>query len=454
MALGTWRTWSVFDRIVNVQVVQVLAVFICEGNTMHHVIVGTGPAGVVAAEHLRKLDADAEITMLGAEDKPPYSRMAIPYFLVGNIEEDGTYLRKAASHYQQHRINVVQNRVSSINTASKQLALGDGSSMGYDRLLLASGATAVKPPINGIDLDGVYNCWTLADAHKIINRAAPGSNVVLMGAGFIGCIILEALALRKVNLTVVEMENRMVSRMTNEVMGTMIKDWCVDKGINVLTSTKVNEISEVSGNKLKVTLDSGNPIDADLVICATGVRPNTAFLEGSGIEIRDGIVVDDCQQTSVTDVYAAGDVAQGRDYSTGEYYVQAIQPTAVEHGRIAAQNMARGHGTEHRGTVNMNVLDTVGLISTSFGMWMGVPGGDESERIEQDKFKYLNLQFKDDVLVGASSLGMTQHVGAMRGLIQTGKPLGEWKQRLMEDPTRLMDAYLASAQQQAASLEA
>jgi len=392
--------------------------------------------------------------MLGAEDKPPYSRMAIPYFLVGNIEEEGTYLRKSASHYEQHKINVVQSRASSINTANKQVELGDGRSMSYDRLLVCSGATAVKPPINGIDLDGVYNCWNLADAHKIIDRAAPGSNVVLMGAGFIGCIILEALALRKVNLTVVEMENRMVSRMTNEVMGTMIKDWCVDKGINVLTSTRVNEIAEAGdGKTLKVALDSGSSIDADLVICATGVRPNTAFLEGSGIEVRDGIVVDDCQQTSVPDVYAAGDVAQGRDYSTGEYYVQAIQPTAVEHGRIAAQNMAKGHGTAHRGTVNMNVLDTVGLISTSFGMWMGVPGGDEAERVEKEKFKYLNLQFKDDVLVGASSLGMTQHVGAMRGLIQTAKPLGEWKERLMEDPTRLMDAYLASAQQQAASLE-
>jgi len=421
---------------------------------MHHVIVGTGPAGVVAAEHLRKLDASAEITLLGAENKPPYSRMAIPYFLVGNIEEEGTYLRKSASHYENHKINVVQSRANSINTANKQVQLGDGNSMSYDRLLVCSGATAVKPPINGIDLDGVYNCWNLADAHKIIDRAAEGSNVVLMGAGFIGCIILEALALRKVNLTVVEMENRMVSRMTNEVMGTMIKDWCVDKGINVLTSTRVNEIQEAGdGKTLKVALDSGNSIDADLVICATGVRPNTAFLEGSGIEIRDGIVVDDCQQTSVPDVYAAGDVAQGRDYSTGEYYVQAIQPTAVEHGRIAAQNMAKGHGTAHRGTVNMNVLDTVGLISTSFGMWMGVPGGDEAERVEKEKFKYLNLQFKDDVLVGASSLGMTQHVGAMRGLIQTAKPLGEWKDRLMEDPTRLMDAYLASAQQQSASLE-
>ena len=116
--------------------------------------------------------------------------------------------------------------------------------------------------------------------------------------------------------------------------------------------------------------------------------------------------------------------------------------------------MARGHGSAHRGTVNMNILDTVGLISTSFGMWMGVPGGEEVEQLDRDKFKYINLQFKDDVLVGASSLGMTQHVGAMRGLIQTGKPLGDWKGRLMEDPTRLMDAYLASAQQQSANLSA
>lgn len=247
----------------------------------------------------------------------------------------------------------------------------------------------------------------------------------------------------------------MVSRMTNETMGTMIKNWCINKGINVLTSTRVSEIQQNSGAKpLKVQLNSGAHIDADLVISATGVRSSTAFLEGSGIEVRDGIVVDDCQQTSVANVYAAGDVAQGRDYSTGEYYVQAIQPTAVEHGRIAAQNMVNGHGTAHRGTVNMNVLDTVGLISTSFGMWMGVPGGDEAEQVDEDKFRYINLQFKDDVLVGASSLGMTQHVGAMRGLIQTARPLGDWKDHLMKDPTRLMDAYLASAQQQSADLSA
>jgi len=422
---------------------------------MNHVIIGAGPAGVVAAEHLRKYDPACSITLLGAEEKPPYSRMAIPYFLVGDIKEEGTYLRKSASHFSGQNINVVQNRVSKIDTTNKQLAMGDGTSMGYDRLLIASGATPIKPPIDGIDLDGVHNCWTLADAHKIVSKAAPGSNVVLMGAGFIGCIILEALAARKVNLTVVEMENRMVSRMTNETMGTMIKDWCVEQGINVLTSTKVNAIETGSGGKpLKIVLDSGNNLDADLVICATGVRPNTAFLRDSGIEVKDGIVVDDCQQTNIDGVYAAGDVAAGRDYSTGEYYVQAIQPTAVEHGRIAAHNMVYGHNSAHRGTVNMNVLDTVGLISTSFGLWMGVPGGDETEQVDRENFKYINLQFKDDVLVGASSLGMTQHVGAMRGLIQTGKPLGDWKARLKEDPTRLMDAYLATAQQQASYLGA
>jgi len=422
---------------------------------MHHVVIGAGPAGVVAAEHLKKYDPAGQVTLLGAEDKPPYSRMAIPYYLVGDIAEQGTFLRKGANHYADNGIEYRQMRVSLIDPSTKNLRLMDGDMMSYDKLLIATGATPVKPPIPGIDLDGVYNCWTLADAEKIIARAAEGSKVVLMGAGFIGCIILESLANRKVDLTVVEMENRMVSRMTNETMGTMIKDWCVGKGIEVLTSTKVSEIRKGSGGKpLTVALDSAATMDADLVICATGVRSNTAFVMGSGIEIREGIVVDEYQQTSVADIYAAGDVAQGKDFSTGDYYVQAIQPTAVEHGKIAAHNMARGHKSKHNGTVNMNVLDTVGLISTSFGMWMGVDGGETSELVDREHFKYINLQFKDDVLVGASSLGMTQHVGAMRGLIQTATPLGDWKNKLMSNPTLVMDAYLASAQQQSKKLSA
>lgn len=415
---------------------------------MHHVIIGAGPAGVNAAEHLRKYDPTCVVTLLAAEEDPPYSRMAIPYYLASNIPAEGTHLRKSNLHYQNKGIYVHHARANGVDTEAKKVYLLGEESLDYDKLLIASGATATKPPIPGVDLEGVYNCWSLADAHKIVDRAAPGSKVILMGAGFIGCIILEALAARKVDLTVIEMENRMVSRMTNETMGTMIKDWCTNKGIRTLTSTRVDEITEAAGGGLSVKTNGGETLEADLVICATGVRSNTAFLDGSGIEVDMGIVVDDFLQTNKADVYAAGDVAQGRDFSTGDYYVQAIQPTAVEHGKLAAHNMVFGHKTPHVGNVNMNVLDTVGLISTSFGMWMGVPGGDESELMDKDDFKYLNLQFKDDVLVGASSLGMTQHVGVMRGLIQTGAHLGEWKDKLMENPSRINEAYLASAQSQ------
>jgi len=342
---------------------------------MHYVIIGAGPAGVNAAEHLRKNDPQGEITLLAAEDAPPYSRMAIPYFLVGDIQPEGTYLRKDANHYASLGINVLHGRVSSVDTTAKTVAILGGESLSYDKLLVATGATAVKPPVPGVDLNGVHNCWSLADAHKIVAGAAEGSNVILMGAGFIGCIILEALAARKVNLTVIEMENRMVSRMTNETMGDMIKSWCENKGITVLTSTKVESIAEQDG-ALAVSTNTGQTLQADLIICATGVRSNTAFLDGSGVEVDMGIVVDDFMQTSVADVYAAGDVAQGKDLSTGDYYVQAIQPTAVEHAKLAAASMALGHTTETRGKLNMNVLDTVGLISTSFGLWMGIDGGD------------------------------------------------------------------------------
>lgn len=420
---------------------------------MHYVIIGAGPAGVNAAEHLRKFDPQGQITMLVAEDVPPYSRMALPYYLVGNIQAEGTYLRKNESHFENLQISLKHGRASSVDATKKQITLLGGETLSYDKLLVATGATATRPPIPGIDLPKVYNCWSLADSHKIVESTEPGSKVILMGAGFIGCIILEALAARGVDLTVIEMENRMVSRMTNEVMGTMIKDWCVSKGIKVLTSTKVSRLDEGDDNALSVTTEDGQSLPADVVICATGVRSNTAFLEGSGVEVDMGIVVDDFLRSSVEDVFAAGDVAQGRDLSTGDYYVQAIQPTAVEHGKLAASNMVFGTRTPHPGNLNMNVLDTVGLISTSFGMWMGVDGGEEAEMSDIENFKYLNLQFKDDVLVGASSLGMTQHVGVMRGLIQTGAHLGEWKDKLLEEPNRISEAYLASAQAQHVKME-
>ena len=411
---------------------------------MKHVIIGAGPAGVIAAEHLRKVQPDSTVTVINDEPEPPYSRMAIPYYLIGRINEAGTYLRKSGSHFADAGIEIMQDRVSSIDAKSKKLSLEDGKSIDYDKLLIATGSHPIRPPIPGMDLPGVHSCWTLEDGRNIAARATKGSNVVLMGAGFIGCIILEALASRGVNLTVVEMDDRMVPRMMDQNSGNLIKKWCQEKGVAVHTSTRVESIAE-AGKTLKVALDNGEVVDADIVISATGVKSNIQFLEGSGIETEFGVLVNNRLQSSNADIYAAGDVCQGKDFSTGEYSVQAIQPTAADHGRIAAMNMM-GRETIHQGSINLNVLDTLGLISSSYGLWMGVDGGDSAELYDADRYRYISLQFEDDVLVGAQSLGLTQHVGVLRGLIQSRTKLGKWKDHLIKDPTRIMEAYLGCTQ--------
>ena len=412
---------------------------------IQYVIIGAGPAGVVAAETLRKEDPEASIIVVGDEMEPPYSRMAIPYFLANKIRPSGTHLRASPTHYQKLGIELKNVRVTRVDGAAKIITLEDDTKLQYDKLLIAAGSRPATPPIIGIDLPHVHACWTLENARKIVTLTKPNTNVVLMGAGFIGCIILEALAFRGVNLTVIEMGDRMVPRMMNDKAGNLIKSWCIKKGVAVRTSTKATAITSAG-----VELESGEDLPAELVISATGVTPNISFLRGSKIKTDQGILVDRSMQTQIADIYAAGDVAQGKDFSTGNYSVQAIQPTATEHGRIAALNMA-GKNVQHQGSVNMNVLDTLGLISSSFGLWMGVEDGDSVEVYNPEAYKYLNLRFgtgkDDDVLVGASTLGMTQHIGAIRGLIESKTHLKQWKERLMDDPTRIMEAYLSSNQE-------
>ena len=411
---------------------------------MRHVIIGAGPAGVVAAETLRRHDPSSEIVILGDEPEPPYSRMALPYLLAENVGEPGTYLRHGDRHFERLAIDVRQERVTRLDTSNRLTVLGNGAEIAYDRLLIATGAHPIKPPIEGMDSEGVENCWTLADARRILAGAKRGDRVVLMGAGFIGCIVLEALAARGVDLVVVEMADRMLPRMMDETGGAMIARWCESKGVAVRTGTRVSEIARGNGS-LTLATDGCEPIEADLVVCATGVSPNVDFLDGTGIDRDTGILVDDRLRTSAEDVYAAGDVAQGPDFSTGHREVHAIQPTAVEHGRIAALNMA-GIDTPFRGSLSMNVLNTLGLVSSSFGLWMGAEGGERSVAADEARSRYLRLEFEEDRIVGALALGLTQHVGVLRGLIQTRVRLGSWLRRLRDDPTLVMNAYLECTQ--------
>jgi len=412
---------------------------------MKHVILGNGPAGVIAAETIRKRAPKDQIVMIGSEDAPPYSRMAIPYLLMGNIDESGTYLRKELGHFEKFNIEQVRGNATAIDIKAKKIEL-DGKSIDFDKLLIATGSVPVQPPIPGIDLPGVHPCWTLEDARAIAQLAKPGSRVLQMGAGFIGCIILEALATRKVELTVVEMGDRMVPRMMTEVAGGMIKKWVQEKGVQVYTDTKVEAITK-SGSGLTVKLSNGKSIEVDLVISATGVRPNIAYLKTSGLDLNTGILVNDLMQTSHPDIYAAGDVTESIDFSTGERIVNAIQPNAAEQARIAAISMTGGNA-HSLGALQINVLDTLGLISSSFGLWSGAKGGDHVELVDSVNYKYLRLEFLGDILVGATCVGTTEHIGVLRGLIQGKIALGDWKDTLIGDPTKSMDAYLAVGQAQ------
>jgi len=150
-------------------------------------------------------------------------------------------------------------------------------------------------------------------------------------------------------------------------------------------------------------------------------------------------------QTNISGVYAAGDVAAAIDFSTGVRGMNAIQPNAVEQARVAALNMA-GKRVESRGSLALNVLDTLGLISSSFGRWSGVPGGQSAELIDEREFRYLSLQFSGDVLIGATAIGLTEHVGVLRGLVEGRVKLGPWKEHLLREPLRITEAYIARAQ--------
>ena len=412
---------------------------------MHHVILGAGPAGVIAAETIRKHAPADRITLVGDEPEPPYSRMAIPYLLIGNVDESGTYLRKSPTHFADLRIELVRARAKSVDAEKRSVTLSDGQVMPFDKLLIATGSTPVRPPIRGMGCAGVHNCWTLDDARAIMALAVPGARVLQLGAGFIGCIIMEALAARGVQLSVVEMGDRMVPRMMGPTAGGMIRDWCEAKGVKVYTGTKVESIE--SAAPLKVRLSDGTHVPADLVISAAGVSPAIGFLENSGITCLLGVLTDEHLQTNVPGIYAAGDCAEAFDKVSGKTIVSAIQPNAAEQARVAALNMV-GQMGELKGVTQINVLDTLGMVSTSFGNWEGVAGGQHVELTDKAAGRHLSLQFKDDVMVGCNSVGWTDHVGVMRGLVEGQVRLGEWKDRLMHDPTRLMDAYLASAQAQ------
>lgn len=409
---------------------------------MKYVLIGAGPAGVRAAETLRQQDPNGDITLISGEPGEPYARMAIPYILTGRIDEEGAYQRKTAGHFDSLKIRYLNNKAIKVHAGENggSVDLDDGSTLAYDRLLVATGSSPSLPPIPGTDVEGVVTCWTLDDARVIASKLKPGARVVMVGAGFVAGVCMKSLVESGVQLSVIAGRAGQILRsMMTPVGSRMLQRWLEDRGVNIITKGRTERIERTERGP-RLIMDT-QTLDADLIILATGVRPNVSFLEGTGAEIDQGIVIDDHMQTTVPCIYAAGDVAQGRDFSTGEWIVHALQPTATEHGRVAALNMA-GKNVSYRGSLSMNVLDTIGLISHTFGLWQGREGGETVENVDEDHFLYTRLCFDGDLLIGAITIGLPRHVGAIRGLIQTRRHLGAWKDELLKNPQLVMEAFV------------
>jgi len=406
---------------------------------MKHVIIGAGPAGVRAAEALRQTDPNGDITLVSGEPGEPYARMAIPYILTGRIDEAGAQQRKGLGHFDLQRVRYLNNKAVKVHAGADggTVDLDDGTVLPYDRLLVATGSSPSLPPIPGTDRPGVVTCWTLEDARVIADRLKPGNRVVMVGAGFVAGVCMKSLVESGVQLSVIAGRAGQILRsMMTPVGSRILQRWLEMQGVNVITQGRTERIEP--GPRLVM---DNQTLEADLIILATGVHPNVSFLEGTGAEIDQGIVIDDHMRTTVPCIYAAGDVAQGRDFSTGEWVVHALQPTATEHGRIAALNMC-GKDVPYRGSLSMNVLDTVGLVSHTFGLWQGKEGGDVVENIDEEHSLYTRLCFDEDMLIGAITIGQIRHVGAIRGLIQTRRRLGQWKDKLMKNPQLVMEAFV------------
>lgn len=411
-----------------------------------HVIVGGGTAGLNAILSIREHDRGAsEITLVSAER--PYSRMVLPYYLGRSIAESHVFTLTPARLAQLQVQAHIGRRAAHLDPAANRLTLDDGTVLHYDDLLIATGSSPVKAPVPGAEAPGVHSFWTLEEARAVLADIRQGSHVVMVGAGFIACTILNAILDLKARLTVVEIAPQILPRMIDAAGAELVEAWLTRHGVAIRTGAALTAVEEANGKK-RLRFRQGEDLLADVIIMATGIRSNLEWLSGSGIRVNRGILVDDHLRSSLGNVYAAGDVAEGRDLVTGEGALHAIEPTAMEHGRVAGANMA-GKDVAYRGSLLMNIVEVCHLDIASFGAWDD-PGAESAAAARPERWAYRKLLWRGDRLTGAMILGKshdiwtTNDVGMLKGLVYSGARLGAWKEHLCRNPFDIKPAFIAS----------
>ncbi len=398
---------------------------------MQLVVIGNSAAGLSALEAFRKRDRTSPVTVITKENEIPYSRVLLPYYLRGKTTFENLFIRDK-DYYERMNAKCITDTVVKLLPERQTLYLKRGAPLTYDRLLIATGSSPVKPPIPGLTGKGVHHLWTLADVKNLMPYFKKGKSVVVLGSGFVSLQGAWAAVSQGLDVSVVELMSRIMPNALDDYGAQVLSTKMRQSGVDLRLNTLTQKIERTDDGKLTLYFKDGDTLTSDFIIVGTGVRPNIDFLQGTGIDIDAGIVVDDHMQTTLPHIYAAGDVAQVPSTFGGDSVVHALWPTALETGRIAGACMA-GETSAYEGSLNMNVTQMFGITVASMGDFMDVDGAEiwTDETLPPDQ--YLKIVMKEGVPVGATCAGGSELIATL-GLL---RPLIRQKVSIQGNPAML-----------------
>lgn len=391
--------------------------------TKKHLIIGTSAAGISAANTLRNVDAEAEIICISQEAELPYNKCLLADYMLG-LKNQEDVITLTPQKAQQKRIELLLNsQVMAIQPATKSVELSDGQRISYDTLLIATGASPYKPPIAGIQAQGVHTFYTLQDSNTLLHQLTlQQRNIIVIGAGLSGLECADALRSRGAQVTIIEKADQLLPRHVTK-QGSCIIERAVDAhGVSLHLNAQVMEIMQQNNQVIGVKLNNGICLPADMVVVAVGVRPNSWLALRAGITLHnEGILVNDYMQTSCADIYAAGDVIMVNDMATGKLVNSCTWPDASLQGLVAAYNMA-GKSKKYPGATLVTSSSFFGIKFSSCGLLQLT---ESIQRISKDGHQFYHDFFLDQgVLKGFSLVGTIDQASFYKKMVLTQEQVG------------------------------
>ncbi len=391
---------------------------------MQYVIIGNSTAAIAAAEQIRLHDGKGKITMISDEPYHTYGRPLISYYLLGKTDAERMKYRPA-DFYERNRIDTIfSKRVEKIDAEKKKVLLSDGKKIGYDKLLVATGSRPFNPPMEGIEsVPCKFNFMTFDDALALENVLSHDKRVLIIGAGLIGLKCLEGIADRVREVAVVDMADRVLPSILDEYGASIVQRELEGHKATFYLSDSVQKFD---GNTAH--LKSGKEISFDILVVAVGVRPNVELVKDAGGKVGRGILTDDRQETSLKDVYAAGDCTESYDITAHTSRILALLPNAQFQGACAGVNMAGGEA-HFTNAVPMNAIGFFGSHILTAGSYFG------DTYVEKSGDMYKKLFYSDNKLNGFILVNMPDRAGIYTSLLRNATSLDEVDfEALKKDP--------------------